>query len=214
MEKNWVDGQLAKLAPEAKWQPNVSRALARFKERRSGGTRWLWMAAAFAASCVCLLAFPAPRAVCVNACTVLFQKKAARQPAVDFTVKDASGADLRLSDYKGKVVLLNFWATYCVPCRTEIPRFIEFEKTYRDKGFAVVGISMDEEWEAVKPYLAEKKVNYRIGLGNDVLAQKYGGLDALPETFLIDREGRVVSRHVGMVSKADCEKDIVQVLGK
>jgi thiol-disulfide isomerase/thioredoxin len=150
-------------------------------------------------------------AICVG---LAFPAPAVRAKAVDFTVKDANGADLRLSDYKGKVVLLNFWATYCVPCRTEIPWFIEFEKTYRDKGFAVVGISMDEEWGVVKPYLAEKKINYRIGLGNDELAQKYGGLDALPETFLIDREGKVVSRHVGMVSKADSEKDIVQALGK
>ena len=103
------------------------------------------MAVALAASCVCLAAFP----------TALFQKKIAKPLAPDFTVKDSTGADLRLSSYKGKVVLLNFWATYCVPCRTEIPWFIEFDKTYRDKGFAVVGISMDEDgWSVIKPYLA------------------------------------------------------------
>ena len=172
---------------------------------RRSVTRWPWMAVALAASCVCLAAFP----------TALFQKKIAKPLAPDFTVKDSTGADLRLSSYKGKVVLLNFWATYCVPCRTEIPWFIEFDKTYRDKGFAVVGISMDEDgWSVVKPYLAEKKINYRIGLGGEELVKLYGGLDALPETYLIDREGRIAAHHVGMAPRAEYEKEIAQVLGK
>jgi peroxiredoxin len=166
--------------------------------------RWSWMAAAFVAGSFCLAAFP----------SLLFQKKASKPLAPDFTVKDSAGADLRLSNYKGKVVLLNFWATYCVPCRTEIPWFIEFDKTYRDKGFAVVGISMDEDWDAVRPYLAEKKINYRIGLGGEETAKLYGGLDALPETFLIDREGRVAAHHVGLAPKAEVEKEIAQALGK
>ena len=99
---------------------------------------------------------------CVRRCAfiaslVCFVAWAAKPLAPDFTVKDSTGADLRLSSYKGKVVLLNFWATYCVPCRVEIPWFIEFDKTYHDKGFRVVGISMDDDWEPVKPYLAEKR---------------------------------------------------------
>lgn len=150
--------------------------------------------AALAASCICLLA--------------------AKPLAPDFMVKDSSGAGLRLSAYKGKVVLLNFWATYCVPCRTEIPWFIEFDKSYRDKGLVVVGISMDEEWADVKKFVGEKRIDYKIGLGNEDLAKKYGGLDALPETYIIDREGRVAAHHVGLVPKADVEKEITQVLGK
>ena len=186
-----------------------SRARSDMEENRdmemSRVKRWPWMAAAMAASCVCLVAFP----------TALFQKKIAKPLAPDFTVKDSSGADLRLSSYKGKVVLLNFWATYCVPCRTEIPWFIEFDKTYRDKGFVVVGISMDEDgWGVVKPYLAEKKINYRIGLGGEELVKLYGGLDALPETYLIDREGRIAAHHVGMAPRAEYEKEIAQVLAK
>jgi peroxiredoxin len=166
-----------------------------------------------AASGICLIALPAPRAASTNAASILFQKKAGKL-APDFTVKDAGGADLHLSSFKGKVVLLNFWATYCVPCRTEIPWFIEFDKTYRDKGLVILGISMDEEWSDVKPYLAEKKIGYKIGLGNDELAKQYGGLEALPETFVIDREGRIAAHHVGLAPKADCEKEIVQALGK
>jgi thiol-disulfide isomerase/thioredoxin len=150
--------------------------------------------AALAASCICLLA--------------------AKPLAPDFTVKDSGGSDLRLSAYKGKVVLLNFWATYCVPCRTEIPWFIEFDKAYRDKGLVVVGISMDEEWADVKKFVGEKRIDYKIGLGNEDLAKKYGGLDALPETYIIDREGRVAAHHIGLAPKADVEKEITQVLGK
>jgi len=175
------------------------------KSNRWSLKQWPWTAAVLAASCVCLAAFP----------PALFQNKLAKPLAPDFTVKDSSGADLRLSAYKGKVVLLNFWATYCVPCRTEIPWFMEFDKTYRDQGFAVVGISMDEDgWPVVKPYLAEKKINYRIGLGGEELAKLYGGLDALPETYLINREGRIAAHHIGMAPRAEYEKEIMQVLGK
>ena len=150
----------------------------------------------------------------VLAASCILLLAAAKPLAPDFTVKDASGADLRLSAYKGKVVLLNFWATYCVPCRTEIPWFIEFEKTYRDKGLVVVGISSDEDWSDVKKFVEEKRINYRIGLGNEDLAKKYGGLEALPETYVIDREGRVAAHHVGLAPRAEVEKEIVQVLGK
>jgi peroxiredoxin len=172
-------------------------------ENRFPLLRWSWIAAAVVACSFCLVAFP-----------MLLQKKNVKLPAPDFTVKDSTGTDLRLSSYKGKVVLLNFWATYCVPCRTEIPWFIEFDKTYRDKGFAVVGISMDEDWDAVRPYLAEKKINYRIGLGGEEMAKLYGGLDALPETFLLDREGRIAAHHIGLTPRAEVEKEIAQALAK
>src|ERR1035437_7850787 len=89
-----------------------------------------------------------------------------RNPAPDFEVKDANGQAFRLADYKGKVVLLNLWATWCGPCKVEIPWFIDFEKNYKDRGFAVVGISLDDDgWEAVKPYIEERKMNYRVALG-------------------------------------------------
>jgi cytochrome c biogenesis protein CcmG/thiol:disulfide interchange protein DsbE len=225
----WVDEHLARLRAEREWQPDVERALARFYEQRSSTRRWPWMAAATAVCCGCLVAFPAPRAVaqrCVDACSVLFQKKIdvpgatrnsanGRQLAPDFTVKDSRGADFRLSDYRDKVVLLNFWATNCAPCRAEIPWFIEFDRTYRDKGFAVVGISMDDDgWPAIRPFMAEKKINYRIGLGNDAVAQLYGGLDAIPESLLIDRTGKIVATHVGLIPRSDWEKELSRALAE
>jgi cytochrome c biogenesis protein CcmG/thiol:disulfide interchange protein DsbE len=137
-----------------------------------------------------------------------------RNPAPDFSLRDVDGKVVRLSDFKGKVVLLDFWATWCGPCKIEIPWFTEFERKHKDKGFAVIGVSMDEEgWDVVRPFLAHMNVNYRVVIGNDTTAQAYGGIDALPTTFLIDREGRIAATHVGLTSKNDIENGIEQLLG-
>ena len=139
---------------------------------------------------------------------------AKRNPAPTFTLKDSQGKSFQLADYKGKVVLLNFWATWCGPCKLEIPWFVEFEKSYAAKGFAVLGVSMDEEgWEVVKPYLDRAKVNYRMAIGNDMMAQQYGGVESLPTSFLIDRDGKIAAVHIGLVSKGDYQRDIEHLLG-
>jgi cytochrome c biogenesis protein CcmG/thiol:disulfide interchange protein DsbE len=133
--------------------------------------------------------------------------------APDFTLKDSDGKPVKLSDYRGKVVLLNFWATWCGPCKFEIPWLIEFEQKYKDRGFAVIGVSMDEDgWDVVRPYLTKAKVNYRVLLGDDAVAQKYGGVEALPTSFVIDREGKIVGTHMGLVSKSEFEDDIKATL--
>ena len=138
-----------------------------------------------------------------------------RKLAPDFTLTDANGTSVKLSDYRGKVVLLNFWATWCGPCAIEIPWFKEFEQEYKSKGFEVLGISMDDDgWPAVKPYIAERKINYRILLGNDSVTQLYGGFDALPVTFMIDREGRFAfGAHIGLAGKNEYLSEIQSLLG-
>ena len=137
-----------------------------------------------------------------------------RKAAPDFSLQDADGRTVQLSDYRGKVVLLNFWATWCGPCKVEIPWFVEFERKNKDKGFAVVGVSMDEDgWQTVKPFVSKLGINYRILLGSDSIAQLYGGVDSLPTTFVIDREGRIAAVHIGLVSKRSYEKDIDEILG-
>src|SRR5581483_2950740 len=138
-----------------------------------------------------------------------------RKPAPDFTLTDASGQYVKLSNYKGKVVLLNFWATWCCPCTLEIPWFEQFEQQYKSKGFEVVGVSMDEDgWGVIKPYIAEHKVNYRILLGNDTVGQLYGGVDSLPTTFIIDRDGRFAfPPHVGLAEKNEYLNEIQTLLG-
>lgn len=136
-----------------------------------------------------------------------------RRKAPDFALRDADGKLVRLSDYRGKVVLLNFWATWCGPCRFEIPWFIEFQRQYKDAGLEVLGISMDEDgWEVVRPFVARLGVNYRILMGDDMVAQLYGGVDSLPTTFLIDRQGRIASVHIGLVSKRSYERDLAELL--
>ncbi len=137
-----------------------------------------------------------------------------RKAAPDFTLTDSDGAKVKLADYRGKVVLLNFWATWCGPCQIEIPWFMEFEQQYKSKGFEVLGVSMDEDgWSAIKPYMAEHKLNYRILLGDDSVSQLYGGLDALPTTFIIDRDGRFAfPPHVGLVGKNEYASEIESLL--
>ena len=138
---------------------------------------------------------------------------AERKSAPEFSLKDVDGRSVSLAEYKGKVVLLNFWATWCGPCKIEIPWFVDFEQKYKDRGFAVLGVAMDEEgWEVVKPYLTESKINYRVVMGNDSIASLYGGVDSLPTTFILDKDGRIASTHVGLVSKSDYENEIVHLL--
>jgi peroxiredoxin len=138
-----------------------------------------------------------------------------RSLAADFELKDANGATVKLSDYRGKVVLLNFWATWCGPCGIEVPWFVEFEQKYKSRGFAVLGVSMDEDgWPAIKPYVADHKINYRVLLGSDMVAQLYGGLDSLPTTYMIDREGKIAyPPHIGLISKNEYVNEIECLLG-
>jgi peroxiredoxin len=136
-----------------------------------------------------------------------------RKDAPDFSLKDADGKVVHLSDYKGKVVLLDFWATWCGPCKIEIPWFMDMQRKNKDKGFEVLGVAMDDEgWEVVKPFLADLGVNYRVVIGNDKTADTYGGVDALPTTFLIDRNGKIAAVHVGLASKKDFENGIQELL--
>jgi peroxiredoxin len=136
-----------------------------------------------------------------------------RKDAPEFTLKDADGKIVHLSDYRGKVVLLDFWATWCGPCRIEIPWFTDMQRKNKDRGFEVLGVSMDDEgWEVVKPFLADLKVNYRVVIGNDATATLYGGVDALPTTFLIDRSGKIAAVHVGLASRKDIEDGVEQLL--
>lgn len=136
-----------------------------------------------------------------------------RQEAPDFDLKDVDGKAVRLSDYRGKVVLLDFWATWCGPCKMEIPWFMEFERKYKDRGFAVLGLSMDDDgWQSVKPFIKEMGMNYRVMIADDRTGDLYGGIEALPTAFLIDRQGRIAVQHVGVSSRRDFEDGIEKLL--
>ena len=147
----------------------------------------------------------------ISACLALsVQVPAAnlRRTAPNFTLIDSKGASVRLSDYKGKVVLLSFWATWCLWCETEIPWYMEFQNKYKDKGLSVIGVSMDEDgWRSVRPFLEEKKMTYTVVVGNEAMASSYA-LDALPLTVLIDRDGRIAGSQAGIVDKDSFENEI------
>jgi peroxiredoxin len=138
-----------------------------------------------------------------------------RQPAPGFALKDASGKTVKLQDYRGKVVLLDFWATWCTGCKKELPLFSELQKTYGAKGLAVVGVSLDEGgWSVLQPFVEHANVSYRMVLGDDSTARKYG-IENMPDTFLIDRKGRLAAAYrAGIVNQEDIEANIKTLLAK
>jgi len=138
---------------------------------------------------------------------------AALTVAPDFELKDIDGKTYRFSDAKGTVRLVDFWATWCAPCREEIPMFKDFHAAYGPKGFSLVGIAMDDEGvEKVKPFVDELKIPYLTLIGNEGVVDKFGGIVGFPTKFLVDREGRIVDSWVGEVPRAVLEKKIQSLL--
>jgi peroxiredoxin len=135
-----------------------------------------------------------------------------RPAAPDFTLSDANGAPIALSAFRGKVVLLDVWATWCTGCKVEIPWYMQFTKKYKKRGLASIGVAMDDEgWNAVTPYLKQKPINYPIVVGDQHFATIYN-VTSLPMTLLIDRRGRVADAHVGMVDRSAWEDEIRALL--
>ena len=133
--------------------------------------------------------------------------------ASDFELKTSEGKTVQLSKLKGKVVLLNFWATWCGPCRAEIPDFLEVYKQYKEKGFEIVGVSLDEEgWSVVNPFVQQYKIKYPIVIGSGKLVKEYGGFEFIPTTFLIDKKGAIVHTFTGAVTKAELERRLKDIL--
>jgi peroxiredoxin len=132
--------------------------------------------------------------------------------APDFSLRDLNNQTLELANYRGKVVLLDFWATWCTPCRGEIPHFVEFQNNYREQGLQVIGISMDDDAKPVREFYQEFKMNYPVALGNEKVAEAYGGVLGLPITFLIGRDGRVAAKYVGEVEMPVLQQEIETLL--
>lgn len=157
--------------------------------------------------------------LCVSALlisTVLLTRasETSRKQAPNFTVNDSKGMPVSLADYKGKMVLLNFWATWCHGCVQEMPWFMEFQDKYRGKGLVVIGVSMDDDgWKSVTPFVQEKKVNYRVVIDDKKMSAEYG-LGAMPMTVLIDRDGRIADKYEGVVDREACEKQIRSLLAE
>jgi thiol-disulfide isomerase/thioredoxin len=141
---------------------------------------------------------------------------ASAKPAnLNFTLKDVNNKDVKLSDLKGKVVLLDFWATWCGPCKIEIPWFIEFQNKYGAHGLQVVGVSVDDTLDKLKPYVRDMKMNYVVlqGLGHDDVQDAFGPIWGIPVTEVLSRDGKICAKHTGISSKSSFEDEIKALLG-
>jgi peroxiredoxin len=229
MENRWVDDRLAALDRE-EWQPDVRVALGRFLEKRGPAgfvwRRWALGASVAAAAFLLAMVMPSPQVLahrCLE-CSVAVWESLSGQSAVtvglvgqvapDFALQDGAGKEVKLSELRGKVVLVNFWATWCHGCQEEIPWFEEFSRKYGEQGLVVIGVSMDSDgWKEVRPWIKEKGVSYPIVIGSEALAKKYG-LEGMPLTALVGRDGKIAATHAGVVDREETEKKIQDLLGQ
>jgi len=135
-----------------------------------------------------------------------------RVAAPEFTLTDINGRTITLSQFRGKVLLLDFWAVECAGCKVEIPWYVAFDKTYRDKGLALIGIDMyGESSDVVRTFMAKAHMDYPVAIGNDAIGERFH-VEEMPLTLLIDRSGRIAVSHSGIVDKTQFENDIQELL--
>jgi thiol-disulfide isomerase/thioredoxin len=142
------------------------------------------------------------------------------QPAPAWALSDLAGGKIDSGDFKGKVLVVDFWATWCGPCRSEIPGYVSLQKQYGPDGLVVVGVSLDQDTpaatarEAVQRFADQMKINYRLAIGDDRIAEAFGGVEAIPTTFIIDREGRIAFHKVGAMPQAQFAAELKRVLAQ
>jgi peroxiredoxin len=226
----WTEERMARLTPDAEWDPNVARGLARLRAGRESGRvrrrRLTWLAVGATAATVFVMATPLARAFAERCGEFLMRNLAGNGPTrayavpgqrrtmPDFTLTDASGQPVRLSDFRGKVVLLNFWTTSCRQCDGEIPWFKEFQQTYPD-GLVVLGVSLDKDgWVSARPYTEAMQINYRVMVGGEEVVRQYGRLRSIPTTLIIDKWGRIAVTHIGFCTKSEYETDTRALLAE
>ena len=140
------------------------------------------------------------------------QAPAENAVAPNFSLSDMDGRPLTLSSYRGKVVLLDFWATWCEPCREETPRFVDLQNKYGNQGLQIIGVSMDDSAEPVRDFYKSFKMNYPVVMGNAGIGTQYGGILGLPIAFLIGRDGRIRARYRGAIDTTTLEREIGDLL--
>ena len=180
--------------------------------------RGRWIGAVVAALLLAGVSLPVLRDRSAEAAGVCDAKT---KPAnLDFTLKDMAGKDVKLASFRGKVIVLDFWATWCGPCKIEIPGFVDFNNRYKSQGLVVIGVSVDDSLEMLKPYLKDYRaknghdMNYPILLGKDRddIQEAYGPIWGLPTTYLIGRDGKLCKKHMGLAGKEQFEREIKALL--
>ncbi len=179
-----------------------------------------WIAAIAAASALALLIVPLilhterleSKSKATETASAAPKKSEGTAANLDLTFKDMNGTAVRLADYKGKVILLNVWATWCGPCELEIPELVEAYSKYKDKGVVVLGISLDDPAETLREYAPKKQMNYPLLVWDDAFDEAYGPIVGVPITFFIGRDGTISHRHFGPVTKERIEQEIKALL--
>jgi len=182
-----------------------------------------WIIAAAAALSLALLTLPLLRHTPVGGDRVAASGSSggpAARPACDetgrakydFTLKNEYNVPVKMTDFKGKVVLLNFWATWCGPCKSEIPSFVELYSKYKDKGLVIVGVSIDDSPEQLQSFMKEFRMNYPVLQLKPEVEDSYGPFYGIPTSFLIARDGSICTKHLGPVSKDEGEREIKALL--
>jgi cytochrome c biogenesis protein CcmG, thiol:disulfide interchange protein DsbE len=180
-----------------------------------------WIAAGAAACAVALLtvpwmlrgaARPEPAAVATGAAPASESPSKGEPAKLDLTVKDMNGAAVRLADYKGKVIVLNFWATWCGPCEAEIPELVRTYAEYKDRGVVVLGVSIDDTADTLRAYAPQKHMTYPVLLMQDDVDQAYGPIFGVPVTFFIGRDGTISRKHFGPVTRTQLDDEIKALL--
>ncbi len=239
----WVDRELAALDTQGEWQPDMQRGLALLHQRQAKTAgprrRWAWAATAALATGVSLMATlmatPATRGFaqrCLAACAIesgwvrdllvggagangstVFLKPEDRRMAPDFQLTDSAGKQISLSQFRGRAVLVNFWATWCAPCRQEIPLLEDFQRDYGSRGLVVLGLALDDGgWSVVRPFAEAFQFNYPVMIADSRTTALFGGLKAVPMTFFVDKQGRIAAVHAGLCQPREYAIDIDAVL--
>ena len=202
--------------PEENLQPETPPGVSPAPADKPKGKKLKLAAGALLAVIVVAGLYAANRYWIKPAMKIQARSSADHPEAPDFSLTDITGKPLKLTDYRGKVVMLDFWATWCGPCRIEIPGFVELQKRYGSQGFSVIGISMDDSSDAaaVVDFYKQFQMNYPVALGNDRLGELYGGVMGLPTTLVIGRDGRIYAKHVGATGIDVFEMEIKQLLAE
>jgi thiol-disulfide isomerase/thioredoxin len=135
------------------------------------------------------------------------------EAAPNFVLTSTNGKDIKLSDYKGKVVIVDFWATWCAPCRKGIPDLVDIQKEFKND-VVVIGISLDQDTKSdVIPFMKKFDINYPVVYGSNEVVTDYGSINAIPTTFIIDKNGKIADKHIGLVPKSEFINKIKEILG-